>query len=189
MNPFEVLGVAPTATDAEIRQAYLRKANDLHPDHASEESTRAMQELNAAYDMLRHRDHAAPPPPPPTYAQSYAQATAPPPAWATPRKSRVRWAVVIIATLLVSTCLALLSGSGSHRTLPHGSSTGGIDLRQTEGECLTFDSQGNPDEIVDCTRPHGARIMRVVAHGTGCPIWTDRTVAESAQDLCLDTHQ
>lgn len=53
-NPYEVLGVAPTATIEQIKHAYRRLAKKLHPDinpgdKASEER---FKEVNAAYDFL-----------------------------------------------------------------------------------------------------------------------------------------
>lgn len=62
---YEVLGVAPTATAAEIRTAYLALARRHHPDrHTGEERVRAerrMQRINAAWTVLgdaaRRRDY------------------------------------------------------------------------------------------------------------------------------------
>ncbi|HEX7095137.1 MAG TPA: J domain-containing protein [Acidimicrobiales bacterium] len=59
MTHYEVLGVEPTATEAQVRAAYLAKARELHPDrHAGaspaelERVARAMQEVNAAWAVL-----------------------------------------------------------------------------------------------------------------------------------------
>jgi hypothetical protein len=55
MDPYAVLGVAPTATPEEIAASYRRLAKKWHPDRggrgAAAESR--MAEINAAYDLLR----------------------------------------------------------------------------------------------------------------------------------------
>jgi hypothetical protein len=48
-DPFAVLGVASTATLAELRAARRRLAQRLHPDHGGDEAS--MRELNAAYEQ------------------------------------------------------------------------------------------------------------------------------------------
>lgn len=53
-NPYEVLGVAPAATAAEVQSAYRKLAKKLHPDlnpgdAAAEEK---FKEVSAAYDIL-----------------------------------------------------------------------------------------------------------------------------------------
>jgi curved DNA-binding protein CbpA len=49
MDPREVLGVAQTAGEDEIRAAYLRKVKEHPPDHSPEEFER----IRDAYDTLR----------------------------------------------------------------------------------------------------------------------------------------
>lgn len=57
---YDVLGIAPGATPAEIKRAYYRRARAYHPDaHAGSradvmsEAQRAMSELNSAWNVLR----------------------------------------------------------------------------------------------------------------------------------------
>lgn len=71
MNPFELLGVPPTASDDEITAAYRRLAQIFHPDRLVDcsepvrrEAERLMLELNRAYATVRRggrskRGHAA----------------------------------------------------------------------------------------------------------------------------------
>ncbi len=54
-NPYAVLGIAPGASAADVRRAYLRRARLLHPDVAGAEATGQMAELNHARDELLAR--------------------------------------------------------------------------------------------------------------------------------------
>lgn len=49
---YEVLGVARTASQDEIKKAYRKKARQLHPDYAGPESEEAFKELSVAYETL-----------------------------------------------------------------------------------------------------------------------------------------
>lgn len=54
-DPYEVLGVDKSASDAEIKKAFRRAARDHHPDanpERQEEAQKRMAELNAAYALL-----------------------------------------------------------------------------------------------------------------------------------------
>jgi curved DNA-binding protein CbpA len=51
MNPYEVLGVRPTSTDAEIRRAYVALARRFHPDLHGGADDR-MREVNEAWAVL-----------------------------------------------------------------------------------------------------------------------------------------
>lgn len=60
INPYQALGVAPTATKSEITAAYRTMAQIFHPDRYAEapdavraEAERRMKELNAAYSFAR----------------------------------------------------------------------------------------------------------------------------------------
>ncbi|MFP5376788.1 MAG: J domain-containing protein, partial [Acidimicrobiia bacterium] len=60
VNPYQALGVAPTATKAEVTAAYRTMAQIFHPDRYAEapeavrmEAERRMKELNRAYDFAR----------------------------------------------------------------------------------------------------------------------------------------
>ncbi len=56
-NPYEVLGVSETATDAEVKTAYRNLAKKYHPDNYANSplqdvAEEKMKEINAAYDEI-----------------------------------------------------------------------------------------------------------------------------------------
>jgi curved DNA-binding protein CbpA len=55
MDPREVLGVSPTATEEDIRAAYLLKVKEYPPDRSPEQFER----IRDAYQMLRDRRQRA----------------------------------------------------------------------------------------------------------------------------------
>jgi curved DNA-binding protein CbpA len=58
VNPYERLGITPDASAAEIRAAYRRLAQEVHPDHGRA-SLDEMALLNDAYVILRDPDRRA----------------------------------------------------------------------------------------------------------------------------------
>lgn len=61
-DPYVVLGVRPTASDAEVRAAYRRLVQQHHPDHnnGSVQSARRFEEVQEAYaQVVKLRAHAA----------------------------------------------------------------------------------------------------------------------------------
>lgn len=52
---YDILGVKPDASEAEIRKAYIQKAKEIHPDKNINDpkSTEKFQELNNAYQILK----------------------------------------------------------------------------------------------------------------------------------------
>ena len=56
-DPYKILGVSPTASDEEVKKAYLSLAKKYHPDkYAGSEladlAAEKMKEVNSAYDMI-----------------------------------------------------------------------------------------------------------------------------------------
>jgi DnaJ-class molecular chaperone len=60
-DPYQILGVAKTASEAEIKKAFRNLAKKHHPDtHAGDESAKKrFQEISAAYDILGDKDKRA----------------------------------------------------------------------------------------------------------------------------------
>lgn len=57
MNPYEILGVSPSASPEEIRSAYMALVKKYHPDRYQDsdlkkQAEEKMKQINAAYDML-----------------------------------------------------------------------------------------------------------------------------------------
>lgn len=57
MNPYEILGIKPGASQDEIKSAYRKLAKQYHPDQYGDNPLRnlaedKMREINKAYDML-----------------------------------------------------------------------------------------------------------------------------------------
>ena len=52
MNPYEILGVSPNATDAEIKSAYRKLVKKFHPDVDKDQPEGIIKLLNEAYDIL-----------------------------------------------------------------------------------------------------------------------------------------
>jgi DnaJ domain len=74
-DPYQVLGVDPAASDADVRAAYRRLVLLHHPDHngGSAESARRFEEVLEAYGKVRGLRAAGPrvqPPPPPPRASA-----------------------------------------------------------------------------------------------------------------------
>jgi DnaJ-class molecular chaperone len=56
IDAYEVLGVAPSAGQDEIKAAYRRLAARHHPDVAGNEATARMQTINIAYGLIAQPD-------------------------------------------------------------------------------------------------------------------------------------
>jgi len=52
MNPYEILGVSPNATNAEIKSAYRKLVKKFHPDVNKGQHEGIIKQLNEAYDIL-----------------------------------------------------------------------------------------------------------------------------------------
>ena len=58
-DPYKILGVSPTASDAEIKSAYKELVKKYHPDQYQDNpladvAEEKMSEINAAYDPVSY---------------------------------------------------------------------------------------------------------------------------------------
>ncbi|HLJ04595.1 MAG TPA: J domain-containing protein [Solirubrobacteraceae bacterium] len=64
-DPYKLLGVSRTATDAQIRAAYRKLVKATHPDHngGSPEAAQRFEAVQDAYAEIQRQRKTAPPPP------------------------------------------------------------------------------------------------------------------------------
>lgn len=61
MSPYEILGIATSATDDEIRKAYRKKAMQFHPDRCKDvDATEKFCQVQDAYETLTQTDRTPP---------------------------------------------------------------------------------------------------------------------------------
>lgn len=65
MNPYEVLGVSETATDEQVRSAYIKLVKKYHPDRYQDSDLKdlandKLKQVNEAYDTITNMRKTAP---------------------------------------------------------------------------------------------------------------------------------
>lgn len=58
-DPYQILGVSPSASDAEVTEAYRKLAKKYHPDlnPGDKVAEKRMQEINSAYEQIKNKKH------------------------------------------------------------------------------------------------------------------------------------
>jgi DnaJ domain len=203
VDHYGMLGVEPTAAPAEVRQAYLRRARALHPDHyadASHEEQRraeqAMQQVNEAWRVLGHAERRAaydrargvgsravgptpsgPAPPRPSYRTVEDVARQAHDEAATrPRLVRA-WPWIALAGVAIG-IFVFTAFAGGTADAPSDEGTTGV--------CVTVDPVNGAVAEADCAGPNDGLIEVSLAETRVCPTGTRRVpLPGEPRVLCL----
>jgi hypothetical protein len=178
---YERLGVDPAASQAEIRAAYRRLAQRLHPDLGGPGSEGAMAALNEAWRVLgdpaRRANYDASLRPSAVVVGGGSTTTVPPPTRADEEEGRSFLAVALpwILVLAVLGGIFLFTayargglGGGSSTTVPGESVDGVVGI----GSCIVLDSRARAIET-SCGGPHLGVTQAIVAAQAPCPLGTE----------------
>jgi curved DNA-binding protein CbpA len=198
---YEVLGVGATASAADIRAAFRRRAREVHPDRQGEDSPggvagghhaeSAMRELNEAWrvlgDPVRRRDYdrrllEAPGGPRPRPAPGvdpddvpYGHAQGEPGDLGASIARSLPWAaaMVVLAAIFVFTAFAA------------SESDDGVSASGLVGECVRLERGGVVTEV-PCSEANDGRVDLVTARASLCPEGSSSVrLASAASWLCL----
>ncbi len=205
MTYYDVLGVSPDASAADLRRAYRAKAARLHPDkHASggpEElaaAEREMRGINEAWQVLsdpgtrRQYDAALLPPP------SSAAVVRPTPAAARaveqPHGEAGRWAKPVTVFAIAVLCFSLAAvfvftayaGRGGDARSPETGATGKVSVVAAVGDCVIVRG-GHASQVVPCDEPNDGRVISEVDRGRPCTRAEERPIdgSSGSTSLCL----
>jgi len=169
------LGVGRDATTEEVRDAYRRRARELHPDAPGGDAT-AMARLNAAYAVLgspaSRRDYdrmpppppAAPPPPAPAYdAPTAAPPTAPP---VVDDRARFPWRTSLLAAAIGAIAVFVVA------TLREDPAPPPPDNLLEPGSCVEVVDGGTAVSEVTCDDLATLTVESIVGFDEDCPAGT-----------------
>jgi hypothetical protein len=190
---YDVLGVAPEASDDDVRRAHHDLVRALHPDrhHGRSPDPRRLHEVNEAWRVLRDpatrrayddsirqeaaRVDAAPAPPDvPDLDEPYRGRPVEPGDIGISIVRGLPWVAVVVVLVVIFVFTAFAGGGGSGRS----------GARDLAGRCVERTS-GSGIRVVPCDGPSDGRVLLVVDRPTLCPDGTS-PVARSGQWLCLD---
>lgn len=166
---YDVLGVSPGATAAEVRAAYREAARRHHPDRRGDAD--AMARVNEAWQVLGHPERrrqydltlSAPVAATPHRSASRAE-PAPPPAVLPP--ARFPWRFMGVLALL-GVGFVVLGVVTASDPVPEV-----VDNLLRPGDCVAFEANGDAAERL-CSEPHDGVVEVLLADGGRCPDGTE----------------
>lgn len=205
---YQALGVAPDATDDEVRQAYLRLAMRHHPDRWSDagaeergQAAARMLELNAAWEVLGDRARRI------AYDRSLlatgATSTADDPFAHLVRRNRTvdgveqgddaevlapafaRALPVLVVLGVLAAIFVFTAYAGGRAPEPDGQQSVRTAEEIPPGTCVTLPPSGAV-ETVECGTPSDGTVARIVDWPQPCPVpLLAVPVPERRESLCL----
>lgn len=164
---YDLLGVAPDAPTATIRDAYRRAARAHHPDRVGDTSAARMAEINQAWNTLsdpvrrRRYDRSLGEPetaPEPTRTTTTVLEPLPP--------ARVPWRMLGVMFVLGVVFVVISVVTASEPPPPT------VDHLLEPGSCVAIRPNGDAGEVL-CTEPHQAVVEVLVPTGELCPAGTE----------------
>jgi plastocyanin len=197
-DPYDVLGVSPGASAAEVQAAYRRLARALHPDAPGGGDGEAMAAVNRAYAALRNGTAPVPVPHPPTHSRNpgvpgpenasvWVDARRPP-MWLPSRRA----VVVVLAVLAVFvTVLVILAATGDEVVEPRRATLTAAGMRFDVTQLRL--AAGVPVEVDLVNRDVGQRHNVAIYRGSaviarGAPVTGPSAVAYDFGPLPAGTY-
>jgi hypothetical protein len=204
-DPFEVLGLEPSASSGEIASAYRQLARKHHPDQhpgATSEQRAVhearMAEINAAHRSIQDGWRPSTVPKPQRARPAKPRVTPPPPPTPGPNPEigepeggepvspwkvfAVLGAATIGLLAIIGIVVAVISPEST--TTPSEDQPEVVDVGSwTIGTCVT---DGASAEAVRCEFPHRGMVIADVFNAAQCPALTDAYVADPPRLLCID---
>lgn len=134
-DPYQTLGISPTASLVDARTAYLKRVRVLHPDRFDPVSQKSewelanqmLRDLNAAWEAVENRRASYPnggavpppiPPPTPQPQQQRPHVVSPKPRWRASSASAQRNMAIICVLVVITTYIAFLVHGGYKLATP-----------------------------------------------------------------------